>query len=105
MCCEGRPPAGGRRPGAARGETGRVARAIRPGCLLSGRAEWHPVLVADTSTWTLTHITFDTDREKWRLKVERITPPIDDNERFFALGSTFAEALADAEAEIRRRAT
>ena len=57
----------------------------------------------DTSTWTLTHITFDSHRDKWRFKVERIRPPIDENERFWALGTTFAEALADAEAEIRRR--
>lgn len=61
--------------------------------------------MADTSTWSLTHITFDTDRGMWRIKVERIRPPIDDNERFFALGSTFDEALADAEAQIRKRAS
>lgn len=59
--------------------------------------------LADTSTWTLTHITFDTDRGKWRLKAERIRPPIDENERFYALGATFEEAIADAETEIRKR--
>ena len=57
----------------------------------------------DTSTWTLTHITFDTARGKWRIKVERIRPPIDESERFYALGTTFAEAIADVEGEIRRR--
>jgi hypothetical protein len=59
--------------------------------------------VSDTSTWTLTHITFDTDRAMWRFKVEKINPPIDENVRFFALGRTFAEAIADAEAKIRKR--
>jgi hypothetical protein len=39
----------------------------------------------------------------WRFKVERIRPPIDENERFYALGQTFAEAIADAETEIRKR--
>lgn len=61
--------------------------------------------MADTTTWTLTHITFDTARGKWRFKVERINPPIDENERFYALGATFADALADAEAEIRKRSS
>jgi hypothetical protein len=60
-------------------------------------------IMSDTSTWTITHITFDTDREMWRIKIERIRPPIDENERFYALGPTFAEAIADAEAEIRKR--
>jgi hypothetical protein len=39
----------------------------------------------------------------WRFKVEKINPPIDENVRFFALGRTFAEAIADAEAKIRKR--
>jgi hypothetical protein len=59
--------------------------------------------VSDTSTWTLTHITFDTETGQWRLKGERIRPPIDENERFWAVAPTFAEAIADWETQARYR--
>jgi hypothetical protein len=56
--------------------------------------------VADTSTWTLTHITFDTEAGTWCLKGERCRPPFE-NACLYATGPSFAEALVEWEAQSR----
>jgi hypothetical protein len=59
--------------------------------------------MSDTSTWTLTQITFDTETGQWRLKGERFRPPIDANEWIQVVAPTFAEAITDLETRIRQR--
>ena len=59
--------------------------------------------MATTSIWTLTHVTFDTETKEWRLKGERIGPPIDENPHFQVIEMSFSKAIEAWEKEAQRR--